>query len=189
MRPTINLFLIGSMFLSVVRAQDVPAPPRPKEDGPSLAETMRFIQEKLADAGSVNFITFAHDNVKGNDWAFSRTTAATNFRADPAACRIDYHWLVKRNDSTEEDKDAWFMLKAVREIVLIPLDQRFKQIDAQAGHPEISARVDPPVFVVWVKRSDGSNEINLYDEALANRVAKALTHAVELCGGGNKDPF
>jgi hypothetical protein len=24
---------------------------------------------------------------------------------------------------------------------------------------------------------------------MANRVAKALVHAVELCGGGNKDPF
>ena len=24
---------------------------------------------------------------------------------------------------------------------------------------------------------------------LANRVAKAITHAVELCGGGNKDLF
>jgi hypothetical protein len=26
------------------------------------------------------------------------------------------------------------------------------------------------------------------DEAIANRIAKTLTRAVELCGGGNKDP-
>jgi hypothetical protein len=27
------------------------------------------------------------------------------------------------------------------------------------------------------------------DEDTANRVAKAMIHAVELCGGGDKDPF
>jgi hypothetical protein len=27
------------------------------------------------------------------------------------------------------------------------------------------------------------------DEDMANRVAKAMNHAAELCGGGNKDPF
>jgi hypothetical protein len=27
------------------------------------------------------------------------------------------------------------------------------------------------------------------DADLADRVAKAITHAIELCGGGNKEPF
>jgi hypothetical protein len=29
----------------------------------------------------------------------------------------------------------------------------------------------------------------LLNKETATRLAKALTHAVELCGGGNKDPF
>lgn len=184
------MLALTALIFSTFLAQDVPPPPRPKDTGPSLADTMKFIQDRLSEAAHVNFITYAHDNVKGTDWSIARTTSATNIRADAATCRMDYHWLAKRNDTADEDKDAGFPLKMVREIVVIPLDQRFKQIDAESGHPEISARVDPPIFVVWIKRSDGaSNEINLYDEGLANRVAKALTHAVELCGGGNKDPF
>jgi len=35
----------------------------------------------------------------------------------------------------------------------------------------------------------GEKDFALYDESLANRIAKALVHAVELCGGGSKEPF
>jgi hypothetical protein len=35
----------------------------------------------------------------------------------------------------------------------------------------------------------GVHEFNFYDETLCHRVAKALQHAVELCGGGSKEPF
>jgi hypothetical protein len=33
------------------------------------------------------------------------------------------------------------------------------------------------------------NMFSFSDVDLANRVAKAMVHAIELCGGGNKDPF
>jgi hypothetical protein len=32
-------------------------------------------------------------------------------------------------------------------------------------------------------------QVDFLDEELANRLAKALVHAVELCGGGDKYPF
>jgi hypothetical protein len=46
------------------------------------------------------------------------------------------------------------------------------------------------MFLV-VERRAGNQANGFYfaDEEMANRVAKALVHAVELCGGGNKDPF
>jgi hypothetical protein len=29
----------------------------------------------------------------------------------------------------------------------------------------------------------------IFDQDLANRIAKAMVHGIELCGGGNKSPF
>jgi hypothetical protein len=48
------------------------------------------------------------------------------------------------------------------------------------------------VFGLNVRRTDvkGGNLVTFFDEQLANRVAKALVHAVERCGGGSKpEPF
>jgi hypothetical protein len=86
-----------------------------------------------------------------------------------------------------------------------------KEADASAGHPEWSARVDPSVFVLRLStgvmdfetctnqasgpptcthgKEAAKLEFYFFDESMANRVAQAMVHAVELCGGGNKDPF
>ncbi len=84
-------------------------------------------------------------------------------------------------------------------------NQRF----AEAAHPEITATVTPPVFFVKLSASNAvfsvkttvsrgsqaavdketttkTNGIVFSDEDTANRVAKAMTHAMELCGGGAK---
>jgi hypothetical protein len=77
----------------------------------------------------------------------------------------------------------------------------------EAAHPEITATVTPPVFYVkfWASTAvfsvhtsttkgsrapvekDAASKTNGFifrDEDTANRVAKAMTHAMELCGGG-----
>jgi hypothetical protein len=41
-----------------------------------------------------------------------------------------------------------------------------------------------------VRRPKGLENAFLFsEETMAGRVAKAIVHAVELCDGGNKDPF
>jgi hypothetical protein len=83
---------------------------------------------------------------------------------------------------------------------------------AQSAHPEITGTFAPMIFYLTltaskplfsfhntdtsgkqspvVKDLPGSTDYYKFrDEETANRVAKAMTHAVELCGGGNNDPF
>lgn len=173
--------------------QDVPPPPKPPDDGPSLADTMKFIEEKLGSIGPVNYIAYLHDNTTGNDGANKFAIEATNVRASAVGCRIDYHARLTRDDNVLYDQDAWFPLKALQEVVVTTEEQHLKLADSKAGHPEKTARVDPLVFTLEIKGKFGERSFgqffNFYDESLANRVAKALVHAVELCGGGNKDPF
>jgi hypothetical protein len=88
------------------------------------------------------------------------------------------------------DVDAGIDLKAVQDVVVMSRDQNMDQFDADAGHPTWSAKVNPPVWVVEVRRKTGPNAFYFREEQMANRVAKAITHAVELCGGGKEEePF
>jgi streptogramin lyase len=83
---------------------------------------------------------------------------------------------------------------------------------ANSNAPKKTVTVEPPIFLINVRaskeviafhvqmtRDNQSPQINDFsakgvgftfrDEEMANRVAKAMRHAVDLCGGGNKEPF
>ncbi|MGA7410097.1 MAG: hypothetical protein WBW33_06400 [Bryobacteraceae bacterium] len=185
--PLIVALVLGARL---VHAQDVPPPPPPKkDDGPSIEDTMKFIEEKLTSVGKLNFIVYIHDNKAGSDWTNSRTIEIDKVYASPAFCRLDYHISAVRDGESLTNGDSSFHLKTVQEIDVLPFEQWAKEGDAKAGHPEWTSRVDPPIFLVNVQLKTGGQQFFFPKEALANRVAAALNHAVELCGGGSKEPF
>jgi hypothetical protein len=142
----------------------VPPPPMPAPDGPSLAATMQFIQDKLQERGRLNFAVYTHDNADGKDY-------------------IDQY-------SSEASDNVSFSFRDVQDLAVMPEEQEFKRAYAADGHPTWEPRVDPPLFLVVARRA--ANQANGFffpSEELANRLAKAMLHAVELCGGGSKDPF
>ncbi len=181
------IFVLWSAISAL--AQDVAPPPKPTDNGPTLADTMQFIQDKIASNGAVNYISYYHDNIAGTNWTNKWTAEVTQVQADAANCQVRFHEKETRDGQVTRDGNFWFLLKDVLEISVEPAEQSLKRADSSAGHPEYTSRTDPPVFFIHVTRKAGPNEIRLYDESLANRIAKALVHAVELCGGGNKDPF
>jgi hypothetical protein len=103
--------------------------------------------------------------------------------------------------------------KDVEKITVESREQRLNRNFAQQAHPEITTAVTPPVFLLVLSASkplfsfhtnaargnepaperDIAGKENAYtfrEEETANRVAKAMIHAVELCGGGSKpEPF
>jgi len=180
----LSLVLVASAL-----AQDVPPPPRPADDAPSLVDTMQFIQEKLASIGPANYVAYRHDSVTGADSTFKFTFVATNVQASSTACSVNSHLRATRDDKVIQDGDFTILLKNIQDVVVETREQHMKQIDTTGGHPEWTARVDPPVFVVLLRAKTGASFFYLFDESLANRIANAMVHAVELCGGGNRDPF
>jgi len=103
-------------------------------------------------------------------------------------------------------------LKYIEKIVVEGLQEHFNRMAAQNAHPEVVITITPAAFyleviaskpVISFRESSANNDeapevkdrnvpdygFTIRDEETANRLAKALTHAVELCGGGNKDPF
>jgi hypothetical protein len=185
------LFLTLLLLATTAVAQkSVPPPPKPADSGPSLEVTMKFIQDKLNEQGTFNYVVFIHDDVGGSDWVVRRSSAATNFVADPSTCRVSYHQKHVINGKTVGDVDLWFALRYVRSLAVMTIEQNMKIVDTDGGNPSWSYRAEPTFSVLRVKRTDNAGDDFLFhDEDSANRVAKALTHAVELCGGGENEPF
>jgi hypothetical protein len=187
MKRCMMTICFAALAVSAALAQEkknVPLPPKPADDRPSLEVTMKFIQDKLNAVGPVNLVAYVHDNVAGNDWTNQSKTEFTKVVADPGACRIGYH---------VGDYDGRFLLKDIEDIIVMPVEQRMKEVATANGHPSWSYRVDPPVFALHVRKFDdkvAAAVFLFFDEQLANRVAKAMVHAVELCGGGSRpEPF
>jgi hypothetical protein len=181
--------LIASILLSAARGQDVPPTPKPKDVGPSLEDTMKFLEDKLGAIGQVSFLAYVHDEIKGSDWTNKVIDQISNVHAN--TCGVNYHEHTLNNDNVVRDVDWGINMKTVEYVTVKMGEQDSKDQSGKEGHPEITLRADRPTFVIRVshKQNGGWNFFVLEDEALANRIAKAIAHAAELCGGGNKDPF
>lgn len=151
---------------------------------------MKFIQDKISDQGKLNYTASIHDSGTNADWSVKFGKEAANVVADPSACRVSYRWRTAKNGNVTYDGDQKLDLKDVTEMNVLAIEQYQQQIDTQAGFPNYVSRMIPSLFVLKVRHPKGMDNVFFFnDEDLANRVAKAMVHAVELCGGGNKEPF
>lgn len=189
--PSVAIILaFALMAIGALHAQQsVAPPPKPADNGPSLEKTMQFIQENAAE-GKLNYTAIVTDaSQQGVEWRNKFTVETSNLAADPAACRVTYHWRAEENGRLIDDADYTLMLKDVKEILVLPQDQNQNQVDSRNSHLDWNSRITPPLFTLIAKRPKGVVNVFLFsDEEMANRVAKAITHAVELCGGG-RDAF
>jgi hypothetical protein len=190
--------------------------------GPTLAETMKFIQEKLKEQGLVEFVvTVSVQNQPGVTIRISTRSKDDDVVADPAACTLhaagtfDQSTVASAGGKTvaTEDKHSYLSgtlaFKDVEKITVEHVLDFFNRHTAESGHPEFTATAGTSVFFVELSASntlftrhesntvgnqapvvtdDPLKEAGLVfrDEETANRVAKAILHAVELCGGGPK---
>ena len=169
----------------------VPPPPMPADNGPSLAVTMQFIQDKMNEQGKINYTLNTHDNLKNEDWpVYQISIHAFNVIANPATCRITWHKVTTNGGKVGINGDFSLDLRNVLSFEVRTSTYEAKMEDTANGHPEIDKHQDPPYFAVTAKlRNNTETPLFFSSEEMANRIAKAMVHAVELCGGGSKEPF
>jgi hypothetical protein len=158
--------------------------PNAADSGPSLAVTMQLLQEKLNEQGKMSWTTHYHDSADNTNWIYQFVFEANKVVADASACTIAYHYSIVRDGTQISDSDASFNLHEVQDVTLTTGDQRQNKNDTAAGHTTWNAKVDPPVFDLIVRAKESAEfYFFFFDEDTANRVTKAMGHAVELCGG------
>jgi hypothetical protein len=179
---------------AAVTQQSVPPSPGPTDSGPSLAVTMQFIQEKLNDVGKVSCVMYYQSaDGRTSDTQKDMCGEITNVAADSMQCKISVG-----------GSGPGLSLREVQDVVPMPMMQYMAQYVHVSMDHFIPGVADPielhpvsviPSITMLVLRGPHNKELwsyNFTDANMADRVAKAMTHAVELCGGGNggkKDPF
>jgi hypothetical protein len=159
--------------------------------GPSLAETMKFIQDKLNEMGTVNFAGYVHDSASNEDGVQKFSATYSNAVANPGACSLSYHRLVFNNGRKEHNENVLINLREVKNVSVLPDEQDWQRYLARTGDSTKTVKDVPEISALVIKLNNGKDPtIRFYEQELADRVAKALVHAVELCGGGPKpEPF
>jgi hypothetical protein len=185
------VFIFGLMALSASFAQQ-PAPPQPKPaaKGPSLAETMLLIQKELNAVGRLSFVVHIFDKEEGNGIS-KYIEERSKVAADPATCTIRYHWWRSMHGDVVNDEDITFSLRDVLGIAMMNEDQaENKQSEEEQIPPEerknYHLKFVPQEYVVMMRKPDDNIEGFIFsDKKQATRVALAMGHAIELCGGKN----
>jgi len=163
---------------SVKQCTAVPVVHGPVNDGPGLSETLNFIAEKLTTQGRVDSRVAVNGNM---------TTSPTEYlqaSPSPTTCTM-------RIDAT-----GWYSgqlsFHRIGKIEVMKVEDFFaRRFWAASLRSEDQVTAASHSFVLDITNPDGeSKQLYFSDEALANRVAKAMNHAAELCGAGaNSEPF
>jgi hypothetical protein len=167
-----------------------PPPSQTADAGPSLEATMMFLQDKLKQQGPVSVTAHVHDNAAGTSWTVQHGSEYSNVVADPTDCKLSFHAKTITNGTITAEGDDYILLGEAEEIVVLPIEQDWRDNDTRHGHAAWIYSADPGAFVLRLNLKLGDHQsFYFYDADSANRVAKAIVHAVELCSVGSQPGF
>jgi hypothetical protein len=158
--------------------------------GPGLEETLSFIEDKLNQQGAVNWLSTVSDTVKGTSGSpIQMSVTVAGVTGDPRSCRLTYHWTKVAGGKNSGDSTYALTLRRVEKLSVMTMEQANNAQHAREGHPELVETLSPALYELVINgAANRAWYFPFTDQDVSNRVAKAILHAVELCGGG-KEPF
>jgi hypothetical protein len=191
LRIIISSFVLAA-FSAALAQQPVAPTPKPGRVL-SLAETMQLIQKELNAFGKSNFTVITRDELGGPDHISPFTYEISNVVADSGSCTVRYHWKSSTPDQVMDESDFSLNLHDVQSVKVMTYVQYVREVEGEdEDHTDPKdwyTKFDPTMLVLYPKiAGDETDKLGLIfaDEVIANRIAKGLTHAVKLCGGGEK---
>jgi hypothetical protein len=165
-------------------AGPAPSPQVAPNNTAALQNTMSAIQKELNGIGTVSFTRLLQNKTGSGAPQKAFVEQFSNVVADPAQCKVSYHWKMWQNGAVTLDKDAWFLLPTVTSIAVESESQFLTDGNAASGHPDlVVTSTTPPVSVLVVRRASVYNGFPFTNATLANRAAQSINQAVKLCGG------
>jgi hypothetical protein len=166
-------------------------PPSAAAGTPSLDETMNFIVDKLISQGPVNYVLAIRNTSTGE--ALQPMTLRFQFSnavSKPIPCFLSYHTKLTTNGKTTNDNDSMLTFRRIEKVEVMPLNDEIAKEYARMGITNLAGSVTPEIFAISMTFQNGAViSVVFNDHDMANRVAKAMTHAAELCGSGRNEPF
>ena len=160
------------------------------EGGQGLDVTLGFVRDKVAQQGSIYYAGVTRDSAGGRSWSDQFNVEASNVTADVPACQLNFHWRTAVDGKVTYDGEVGIPFGKVDRVAVISMEVDTARLSAEGGHPTWTTRVTPAVWVVGYHRVDGRNgSADFRDRDLAERVARAMRHAAQLCGGTKTEAF
>jgi hypothetical protein len=166
---TICLLILAGSLLSAQERTDVPPVSSQADNGPSMEVTAKFIQEKLRANSFWSDVTI--------DPTSCEFTAKGRYDPFPdnSVQSITFHFSLRDVSQVEASSHGFTIdMKPGKSV------DHFKETTQKRGKPHRSVNFQEPTFY----------SRTLPDEDLGNRLAKAMIHAIDLCGrSGQPEPF
>lgn len=162
-----------------------PQEPKIPEKALALDATFKSLQEALGAIGRVENVWHYRDDKTGARWTVKLGMEYSNLRASAPACRVDYDWRRIVNGQPDAKQRNTILLSGGWHVSVKPGAQVAKEDDARAGHPEWTAQIDPPRFVVTIQGPGRQQIFPFTEQGTAGHAAEVLSGAMRLCGGGD----
>ena len=163
------------------------AAPQAFAAGKSLKETLGYIRDRFAAQGEVSYTMKLHDSADSSDWSQSMTGRATKVVFSVANCSLSYHWNTSSDGKQIQDFDVTWNFRNGRKVGVVSREEEVRTQAINDGHATWTAIVSPPVWVVTLTFSDHAGVANFTNKDNAERFARAVDHAMELCGAAKED--
>jgi hypothetical protein len=175
--------------LAAIAAPAHAASPR-AASGAGLEATLDFIRDKLGQQGRIDYAGAMHDSADNTNWVNRFNVEASNVTADIASCRVGFHWRTGVDGKQGQDFDTGFRFSQLQTVALTSMEEDVNRLAAKDGHPTWTGKINPPVWVLTASTSAGERfVVDFRDRDLADRVIRAMTHAMKLCGGAKAEAF
>ena len=163
---------------------------RAAAQSPSLDVTLGFIRDKVAEQGMLAYASTTRDSATGQTWDNQFTVEASSVTRDDNDCTVGFHWHSTVDGKQAQDMETSISFKIVTSATISSMDEDVARLNASGGHAGWVSQMRPPVWVLLIHKSNGhTNTLDFHDRDIAERVAKAVHHAAELCGGTTSMPF
>jgi hypothetical protein len=165
--------------------QAAPPPAQGVDNATLLRDTMKTFQDELNSVGKITFVYITRNESNGSNSQVASVWEVSNVVADPAQCRVWYHFRQWDNGAAQptQDADFWFLLSDETGVVVEPVSRYLTGVFAAAGNSNVVVTsANPPIESVSVVRNKSYAEFPFTDAGSANRFADTARKAGELCG-------
>ena len=121
---------------------------------PALQDAMSTLQDELSSIGTVSFTAYNRNTANGSSSQYAAVNRVSNVVADPAQCRVSYHWTVWRNGGSQPlfEKSFSFLLHDVTSVGIEPVSQVNTESNAVGGHTNlVQTSTAPPITALVVQ--------------------------------------
>jgi hypothetical protein len=157
------------------------APLASAQTGPTRDASLGFIRDKMVAQGAITYSANLHDTATEQSWANSFTAEMSNVSVDVAACTISFHWKATLDGATQQDFDTAIPFPKLRTVSVVNREQEIRT-QVASDHPSWVSTVSPAVWVVTMKSAASAYVLDFTDQDVAERVARAADHIMDLCG-------